>query len=44
MIPLPLYIIEKIGSLWTLYQTDTCQQWEFETKEQAENYLNKLKL
>lgn len=42
MTTLPLYIIEKVGNLWTVYNTDTCEQWQFETRTEAENYLKKL--
>ena len=42
MITPPLYVIEKEGSVWTLYNTDTCETLYFETKELAEQKLKEL--
>ena len=44
MITLPLYVIEKEGSVWTLYNTETCEMLYFETKEKLDKHLKKLKL
>lgn len=43
MIKLPEYIIERVGNLWTLYNTVSCECLEFPTRQEAEEKLKQLK-
>ena len=42
MITLPLFIIEKVGSIWELYNTLEVVTFEFPTKAEAEEALKLL--
>jgi hypothetical protein len=39
---LPEYVIERVGSVWELYQTVDCVTFQFETRYEAEEALKIL--
>ena len=39
---LPRYIIERYQDVWYLYDTETCESLAFETRAEAELFLNEL--